>query len=320
MSKIASPPRASAAISPARQLQHQFAAARISFVWLGVRRALTSDQKSHAAQGFGADGEFMSAGKKIWNTRDPRIQALTGLRHRIVSYWRAMSLPYPENGLRLIRRDDIASFDLKMGSFREELAEAVRELDAHLDELKSDARECLGSLFDPRDYPDQVRDLFAVQWDYPNVTPPEYLRQLNPELYQEECRRVAARFDQAVELAEQAFFAEFSGLVAHLVERLQGSDGQKQVFKESTVENVKSFFGRFRELSIGSCPQLDALVQQAQDAIGGIAAQDLRSHEALRQQVAAQMAAVASQLDTLMVDAPRRKILRSAVPQRQAVA
>jgi len=50
------------------------------------------------------------------------------------------------------------------------------------------------------------------------VEPPDYLQQLNPELYQQECQRVQQRFDEAVRLAEEAFTAELAKLVSHLTE------------------------------------------------------------------------------------------------------
>ena len=46
--------------------------------------------------------------------------------------------------------------------------------------------------------------MFAIDFDFPSIQPPDYLQQLNPQLYEEECRRVQSRFDEAV----KAFFAE----------------------------------------------------------------------------------------------------------------
>ena len=59
-------------------------------------------------------------------------------------YWKSLSLPYPEPGLRLIRHQDISLFHNRMGLFQFELKQAVQVLDAHYHELREDARRRSG--------------------------------------------------------------------------------------------------------------------------------------------------------------------------------
>jgi hypothetical protein len=196
------------------------AAARLSFTWLGVRKSLTSAQKDQAADSFGAEGKFLSAGKKLLDVSHPAFKAVTAIKGRATGYWKGISLPFPEPGIRLIRQATIGDFDHQMAEFRDELAEAVSELDRHYEDLRSAARSRLGELFDPSDYPSSLIGLFAIEHDFPSVEPPNYLRQLNPELYEQECRRVQSRFETAVQLAEQAFLDELASLVDHITERM----------------------------------------------------------------------------------------------------
>ena len=125
-------------------------------------------------------------------------------------------------------------------------------------ELRTAAQQRLGRLFNLSDYPASLSGLFAVEWNFPSIEPPDYLRQLNPELYEQECRRVSARFDEALQLAEQAFLAELSQLVTHLSDRLSGTeDGKPKVFRDSAIANLNEFFERFKHLNIGSNDELD---------------------------------------------------------------
>jgi len=287
------------------------AAARLSFTWLGVRKSLTVEQKNQAADSFGAEGKFLSAGKKLLDTSHPAFKAVTAIKGRCLSYWRAVSLPYPEPGIRLIRQQRINEFDNQMAAFREELREAVDELDRRYTELRSAARRRLGDLFDASDYPVSLIGLFGIEHEYPSVEPPSYLRQLNPELYEQECQRIQARFDEAVQLAEAAFTEELAKLVEHLSERLNGeSDGKAKVFRDTAVTNLTEFFERFRSLNVRSNEQLDDLVQRAQNVLHGVEPQLLRDSSSLRQRLVTQLASVQSSLDGLMVDRPRRNILR----------
>ena len=87
-------------LDAAGRLRTTMAAMRLSFTWFGVRKALSDEQKARAADAFGAEGEFLSAGKKLLDTRDPAFRAVTAVRHRAVSFFKAKSLPYPEPGIR----------------------------------------------------------------------------------------------------------------------------------------------------------------------------------------------------------------------------
>ena len=84
-----------------------------------------------------------------------------------------------------------------------------------------------------------------------------------------ECQRVAARFDEAVQLAEQAFASELTDLVEHLTERLTGRvDGKPKVFRDSTIENLIEFFRRFRQLNVRSNEELES--RMAANELAGI--------------------------------------------------
>jgi hypothetical protein len=228
-----------------------------------------------------------------------------------VAHWKCLTLPFPEPGIRLIRQHEIDAFNNQMTGFRTELQQAVEKLDDHYSELKAAAQRRLGDLYDPNDYPVSLKGLFNVEWDFPSVEPPDYLLQLNPAIYDQERARVASRFEEAVQLAEQAFLSEFGKLIEHLTERLTSDTGEKKIFRDSAVTNLTEFFERFRQLNVRSNSDLDALVNRAQQLIGDVNAQTLRDNAALRQQIAQQMTRVQASIDGMMVNMPRRRIIRN---------
>ena len=144
------------------------AAVRVSFTWLGTRKSLSADQRAEAAQPFDAEGQYLSAGKKLLDTSHPAFKAVTAIKSKINSTWKSMSLPFPEPGIRLIRRDQIDEFVGLLESYQVELADAVANLDSHYDELKVTAAERLGRLFNQADYPASLVGLFEVAWDFPS--------------------------------------------------------------------------------------------------------------------------------------------------------
>ena len=312
MSTVLSSPSAVHVAVASRRLRTTMAAVRLSFVWFGVRKSLSPQQKEEAADSFGAEGSYLSAAKKLFDTKHPAFKAVTAVRGRALNLWKGLSLPYPEPGLRLIRQDDVPVFDVQMTTIRAELNEAVEQLNERYGELRSAARNRLGRLFNVADYPDTLVGLFKVEHDFPSIEAPEYLRQLSPELYRQEQVRVQDRFAEAVRLAEEAFTAEFAKVVSHLTERLSGTDdGKPKVFRDSAVENLSEFFQRFRSLNVGSDAELERLVEEAQRITRGVEPQKLRDNTLLRQQIVTQLSGVQATLDGLMVDRPRRNILRS---------
>ena len=167
-------------VSPAQWLRETTAAVRVSFTWFGVRKALTNEQKIQAAEPFGAEGEFLTARKKLLDTKHAAYKEVTGVRGKVSTYWRSLTVPFPEPGIRLIRQHEVEGFTQQMAAYRSELDVAVAKLDEHYAELKVAARRRLGDLFDANDYPATLRGLFGVDCDFPNVEPPDYLMQLNP--------------------------------------------------------------------------------------------------------------------------------------------
>jgi hypothetical protein len=297
--------------TPAQRLRRTAAAVRVHFTWWGVHKTLTAQQKEEVGQAYAADARFLTAGKKLVDTRHETFRRLTSIRTRTANYWRGLTLPYTEPGIRLIQQASIESFVHTMEGFRDELTQAETDLNTVFEEMKTDAQRRLGRLYNPADYPTEVRGLFAVEWDFPSVEPPSYLMRIAPEVYQQEQERVARRFEEAVQLAEQAFTAEFAKLVSHLTERLSTPDGERKIFRDSAVVNLIDFFERFKQPNIHSSEQLDALVQQAQQVIQGVPPQELRDNNCLRQHIATSLASVQASLDGLLVDRPRRRIVRN---------
>jgi hypothetical protein len=307
MATIEAPPAARAAV----RLRRETTALRLSFHWLGTRKTLSRSQRTEAARPFEAAGDFLSAGKKLLDTTHPRFRQVTAVRHRAQAYVQGMSLPYPEPGLRLIRRDDLDEIQQRLTALQQELADQAARLDEAYAELQATARRQLGRLFAASDYPASLQEEFGMSWEFPSVDPPDYLRRLSPALYREEAARVAARFDEAARLAEEMFLAELNDLVSHLSERLSGrDDGKPKIFRDSAVENFTEFFERFRRLHVGGEDQLEEIVRRAEAALSGVDAQQLREAPRLRERLVDNLAEVRQALDEQLVDQPRRNVMR----------
>jgi hypothetical protein len=306
------------------ELIANYRATSVSFTMWGTKKTLSNDQKAEAAETFGADAGFLSAGKRLIDTKHASYRAVTKIKSQAAAYWQEWTLPFPVSGVRLIREAAIVKFNERMEAARVELAIAVENLEGDYLDLRVKAQQKLGTLYNPSDYPATLLGLFDITWDFPNVDAPEYLRALSPRLYEQERARISARFDEAVTLAEQAFIGELEQLVSHLAERVTGvgSDGKPKAFKDSTVSNLTEFFAKFQTLSIRSNAELDRLVEQAQSLVKGVNPAALRSEngqtttaqDLLRAHLATNMGTIAKSLQGMLVDKPRRRVVRGNAP------
>jgi hypothetical protein len=297
--------------STARELRQTTGAVKLSFSWLGTRRKLSDAQTKQAADTFEASTDLVSASKKLIDTKHPAYSAATTIKSQAASFWRGITLPYPQDGVRLIKQSDIPVFEAKMQEFKEQLDIAVANLQLEYEALKVRAREQLGSLYNAEDYPQTLEGVFAITWEYPPIEPPQYLMSFNTQLYEQVQHRVQQRFENAVTLAEQAFAEELSGLVSHLIERLTADpDGKKKSFRANAVENFKEFYDNFKRMNVRSNVQLESLISQAHNLVSGIDPAELRQNQEMQQTLRTQMSELRTSLDSVISEAPRRRILR----------
>ena len=100
MTTLLDEPSVHPSTSPAQRLRTSTAAVRLAISWLGVRKTLTPEQKFQAVDTFSAEGDFLSARKKLLDTRHQSFRAVTAVRSKAVSFWQSLTLPYSEPGLR----------------------------------------------------------------------------------------------------------------------------------------------------------------------------------------------------------------------------
>src|SRR4051812_5209929 len=94
--------------APAERLRRLAAAVRVHFNWWGTHRTLTAAQREEVGGAYGADAQLLSAGKRIVDVRHEAVRRLTSVRTHVVNYWRGLTLPYVEPGVRLIKQADVA--------------------------------------------------------------------------------------------------------------------------------------------------------------------------------------------------------------------
>lgn len=292
------------------KLKAETVGCRLKTSKFGARKALTKTQTKQAAAAFSAQGEFLSASKKLLDTANPAYREVTAVIAQAKAYWKAMTFPYPEKGIRLLKRDRVDKFADDMQALVATLELKVESLVDQYEQIREAAREKLGELFNEADYPAEIDTEFDLGWEFPNLAAPEFLKTMNPTLYEAEKAKLEAQFNEAVKLTELALADELNTLVSGLLDKLTpGDDGKPKTFKDATVKNLNEFFDRFGEMDLGSSDELRELVDQAQQAVNGVDPNSIRKDQALRDSLSGKLKAVGEQLEKSLVAKPKRAIV-----------
>jgi len=301
------------------QLRKDMSAVRLHRGKWGISKKLDRDQTDRAALAFNADGKALSASKKIVNSKDDCLRKVNGTLAEAVHYWKSVTIPYPEDGVRLIRRERIDKFNETMTGLRQQLRAEAQELEAKYQELVEEAKGRLGELYNENDYPASVKALYRLEWDFPSVEPPPHLLEVAPQVYAQEMARIQARFELAVSLTEDAFADQFAKLLEKLTRQLSFGEpemdpatGQMvrkpKAFYESSIEGLQEFFDRFKALNVGGSEELEALIAEAKAVVGTTDAKTIRKDVATRGAIEHGLADVANKLNQMMQVRPIRQM------------
>lgn len=294
-------------MTPAQILKEQYVATKIDFQWWNSRRKVEDPIKDQMASAVEAESESLTANKLLYNPRLPAIKAINSLRSTIKDYWERSTIPYGSNTVRLLPKADVNAFNTEMQQYAQQLRVAAYAVNNAREEILADAKKRLHNAFNPGNYPLDLSLQYDLEWSFPSVEPSA---DLPAHIFEQQKLYAQAKLEEAVALTEQAFAAELTNMVKHLGDCLQsGVDGKPKIFRDSAVANLTAFFERFKHLNVSSNDQLDQLVAQAQKLIVGIGPNDLRQSGALRHEIAQGMQQITTQLETLTVARPRRRIV-----------
>lgn len=237
------------------------------------------------------------------------LRAISSLDGEVRRYLYGVCLPF-ETGIHLCPIPLLESVEGKLREFKDCRAELVESFLAAYPALCQDAAQRLRALYNPGDYPpvEEIEKEFGFHWRYVTFGVPDQLKEISTKLWNEEREKAAQVMAEAADEIQQVLRVAMAKLVRHMRDRLKdGPDGKPLKFKESTVSNLVEFLGTFDFRNVADDQELKAQVEKARSLLAGVSADDLRSTADLRTKVQQGMAAIAADLDTMIVKRAGRK-------------
>jgi hypothetical protein len=275
--------------------------AMLAAIHISVWTAIKHDRKvsREVAEQHGAYAGAGRYNKQLLREAE-RLESLRSLSGQIRQYFYKITLPWSDEGYRLLPAHFYFELTTKMREFEHTFAQQVEEFLAVYPSYIEQVRPELNGLFREIDYPstDKLRKKFGVRLE---VVPIPSGNDFRVTLSQEEQARVAREIDenvrQSLQKGTEDLWTRLKGVVAHMVERLNEPESR---FHASMVTNIGELVDLLPRLNVNQDEELNRFAGQIRDRLCGFTARDLKKNEILRAATANEAAEILTKMDAVL--------------------
>jgi hypothetical protein len=275
--------------------------AMLAAVHISVWTAIKHDRKvsREVAEQHGAYAGAGRYNKQLLREAE-RLESLRALSGQIRQYFYKITLPWSDEGYRLLPAHFYFELTTKMREFEQAFAQQVDEFLSVYPSYIEQVRPELNGLFREEDYPstDKLRNKFGVKLE---VLPIPSGNDFRVTLSEEEQARVAREIDenvrQSLQRGTEDLWARLKGVVAHMVERLNEPESR---FHASLVTNICELVELLPRLNVNQDEELNRFAGEIRDRLCGFTARDLKKNEILRAATANDAAQILTEMDAVL--------------------
>lgn len=212
-----------------------------------------------------------------------------------------LTLPWTDDGARVITTESYEHYSKVMRDFRDKMQAAVDEFIKTYDDHVIDAKEALGTMFDPDDYPPRnvVKSKFTFDVE-PSPIPMkgDFRAKVSNEEAAIIAKDIEARSKMRLEHAMRDVWERVADVTEKMVDRLsaykpkEGLHRAENTFRDSLVYNVEELARVLPSLNITNDPKLDELQKELLNKLCHYDPQQLREDSNARAQTAKEAKAI----------------------------
>jgi len=284
--------------------------AMLAAVHISIWTAIKHDRKvsREVAEQHGAYAGAGRYNKQLLREAE-RLESLRSLSGQIRQYFYKITLPWSDEGYRLLPAHFYFELTTKMREFEQAFAQQVEEFLAVYPSYIEQVRPELNGLFREEDYPstDKLRNKFGVKLE---VLPIPSGNDFRVTLSEEEQARVARNIDESVRQSLQKgtedLWSRLKVVVSHMIERLNEPESR---FHASLVTNIGELVDLLPRLNVNQDEELNRFAEEIKNRLCGFTARDLKKNEILRAATANDAAQILGEIDAVL----RERGLQSVV-------
>jgi hypothetical protein len=275
--------------------------AMLAAIHISIWTAIKHDRKvsREVAEQHGAYAGAGRYNKQLLREAD-RLESLRALSGQIRQYFYKITLPWSDEGYRLLPAHFYFELTTKMREFEQAFAQQVEDFLAVYPSYIEQVRPELNGLFREEDYPstEKLRNKFGVKLE---VLPIPSGNDFRVTLSEEEQVRVAREIDenvrQSLQRGTEDLWTRLKGVVAHMIDRLNEPESR---FHASLVTNICELVELLPRLNVNQDEELNRFAGEIRDRLCGFTARDLKKDETLRAATANDAAEILTKMDAVL--------------------
>lgn len=237
---------------------------------------------------------------------EPVTKAATALR----AFHYENTLPWLDEGIRVLPTGNYETYKAKMVALTDDYDSAVRTFAGNWQAIIADAKVRLNGMFNPMDYPVDVRSRFGCTLRFMPMPDQSDFRADIADSEREMLRsEIADTLGAAQTEAMRDLWERVAVTVKAMADRLaayktvivDGKVKTENVFRDSLVENLRDLCGLIPRLNFAGDTRLEAIRQQIENELLQNDAATLRERDTLRADVAKRAEEIASAISEFMV-------------------
>lgn len=219
------------------------------------------------------------------------------------------SLPWMQDGTRILPADAFAKYSAEMQAHREAFESAVADFLAAYPSLVDEARDRLNGLFSDDDYPTpaEIERRFAWRVDVlPMPDAADFRVDIGTEAVEriksDMARAMADAVNSAMDDARERLFKAVRHMADKLADYRPKTDTERAsgIFRDSLVDNVRELVDVLPALNLTGDAALAAAIEATRDKLTAYDAADLREDPIARAEVQEAAAAIADDMAAFM--------------------
>jgi hypothetical protein len=212
--------------------------------------------------------------------------AASNIRHE--HYW--LTLPWGQDGARILTAAGFETYSAKMRQLRSEFEAAAEAFALDYPALHEAAKIELNGLYDPKDYPRDVRAKFGIEL---SIMPLPDAGDFRAELSSDAVAEIRSNIEQELARTTSAAMRDpYERLHQHISRMVNALKDPKGIFRDSLVTGLAELCNVLPALNLTNDQQLESLRMQAEGLIAGISAEQLRDVPSIRSDVAQRAQAI----------------------------